>query len=82
MFNIKIKDVGDTSNIFMFTCSNFHEMSFFFELYNAQLSSPKRTGSLSALLGNTKPNANQNRRALRVCLNCLLCEFKRISQVG
>lgn len=49
---------------------------------NAQLSSPKRTDSPSALLGNTKPDANQNRRALRVYLNCLLCEFTRISQVG
>ncbi|CSA92198.1 Uncharacterised protein [Vibrio cholerae] len=48
----------------------FHTISF---IHNAQLSSPKRPGSPTALLGNAKPDANQNRRALRVCLNCLLC---------
>ncbi|EVU10229.1 hypothetical protein D046_8432 [Vibrio parahaemolyticus V-223/04] len=48
MLNIKIKDVGDTSNIFMFTCSNFHEMSFFFELYNAQLRGEQRNTEAAA----------------------------------
>ncbi|MDF5078370.1 hypothetical protein P3686_23590, partial [Vibrio parahaemolyticus] len=32
----------NTSNIFKFTCSNFHEISFFFELYNAQLRGEQR----------------------------------------
>ncbi|MDV2308530.1 hypothetical protein Q5N30_18785, partial [Vibrio cholerae] len=34
---IKVKDVGNARNIFKFTCSNFHKMSSFFELYNARL---------------------------------------------
>ncbi|WP_437184076.1 hypothetical protein, partial [Vibrio vulnificus] len=45
---IKIKDVGDTSNIFKFTCSNFHEISFFFELYNAALRGECRLNQVSA----------------------------------
>ncbi|WP_045595530.1 hypothetical protein, partial [Vibrio vulnificus] len=56
---IKIKDVGDTSNIFKFTCSNFHEISFFFELYNAQLRCEARNAQASAWYFNTKTTAYQ-----------------------
>ncbi|OUJ39690.1 hypothetical protein BTZ53_23755 [Vibrio parahaemolyticus] len=59
MFNIKVKDVGNASNIFKFTCSNFHEMSFFFELYNAALSGEQRQPPyLTHCTLNTKFNLN------------------------
>ncbi|EFH72487.1 conserved hypothetical protein [Vibrio cholerae RC385] len=73
MFNIKVKDVGNASNIFKFTRSNFHEISSFFELYNARLRGWQRiTQNSNTPTVTTAAQWDWKRRALTVPLEAFV----------